>query len=347
MKKLSPLLLICAILFACSKNEKMFDSHVATTPSPDCSIPAPGIVGWWDGDSVSSDTAYDQLNGINGVNNATLTSGVTGNAFHFDGVDDYVEIPDNSNFDFDDEITVEAWVNPTSDTGTIMSKIDNNPGPNNTGWTLDFVSDQKVEFSIVIAGVSTTVSSADSAVPYNTWTHVAATSDGSTLKLYINGMLVDSTGSLPPVSTDYNLLMGASQTSGAKENFFNGAVDEAAVYNQSLAAPEINSIANAGAYGKCKDHDGDGIYDYEDDCPESNLKDYVVIGDACVTDVENHLLPSGCTINDLLTECGENPRNHGQYVSCVAHLTNQLKKDGFITGAEKGRIQSCAARNKK
>jgi hypothetical protein len=27
----------------------------------------------------------------------------------------------------------------------------------------------------------------------------------------------------------------------------------------------------------------------------------------------------------------------------VAHLTNDLKKDGFISGREKGAIQSCAA----
>ena len=36
-------------------------------------------------------------------------------------------------------------------------------------------------------------------------------------------------------------------------------------------------------------------------------------------------------------------KNHGQFVSCVAKLTNSLKKQGLITGAEKGEIQSCAA----
>ena len=32
----------------------------------------------------------------------------------------------------------------------------------------------------------------------------------------------------------------------------------------------------------------------------------------------------------------------GQFVSCVAHLTNDWKRAGLITGQEKGRIQSCA-----
>src|SRR4051812_18412414 len=33
-------------------------------------------------------------------------------------------------------------------------------------------------------------------------------------------------------------------------------------------------------------------------------------------------------------------KSHGEYVSCVAHVTNELKKDHIIAGAEKGSIQS-------
>jgi hypothetical protein len=50
-----------------------------------------------------------------------------------------------------------------------------------------------------------------------------------------------------------------------------------------------------------------------------------------------------CTISDLIAECAAQAKNHGAFVSCVAKLTNDLKKAGLITGAEKGRIQSCAA----
>ena len=36
-------------------------------------------------------------------------------------------------------------------------------------------------------------------------------------------------------------------------------------------------------------------------------------------------------------------RNHGAFVSGVAHLTNSLKSAGLISGAQKGAIQSAAA----
>ena len=36
--------------------------------------------------------------------------------------------------------------------------------------------------------------------------------------------------------------------------------------------------------------------------------------------------------------------NHGEFVSSVSHLTNSLKKNGIISGNEKGKIQKCAAK---
>jgi hypothetical protein len=39
-------------------------------------------------------------------------------------------------------------------------------------------------------------------------------------------------------------------------------------------------------------------------------------------------------------------KSHGQFVRCIAHLTNELKKARIISGKEKGAIQSLAAKAK-
>lgn len=49
------------------------------------------------------------------------------------------------------------------------------------------------------------------------------------------------------------------------------------------------------------------------------------------------------SISDMIAGCAAEAGNHGEFVSCVAHLTNTLKKAGVISGKEKGAIQSCAA----
>jgi hypothetical protein len=90
------------------------------------------------------------------------------------------------------------------------------------------------------------------------------------------------------------------------------------------------------------DTDGDGIPDDEDGCPDSDLTDNVVI-DGCDSGVENVLLDDGCTISDLIWQCAEDTKNHGQFNSAVSQILNDLKKDGTISGEEKEEIQICAA----
>ena len=75
---------------------------------------------------------------------------------------------------------------------------------------------------------------------------------------------------------------------------------------------------------------------------ESDLSPTVVI-DGCDSEVANILLPTGCSLSDEIAMCAASAGNHGKFVSCVSHMTNDLKKDGIITGKEKGAIQSCAA----
>jgi hypothetical protein len=89
------------------------------------------------------------------------------------------------------------------------------------------------------------------------------------------------------------------------------------------------------------DSDGDGVPDAEDGCPDSDLSPTVAIG-GCDSGVSNTVSPSGCTISDLATECTVDAANHGEFVSCVAHLTDDLRNAGIITGRQKGAIQSCA-----
>jgi len=95
------------------------------------------------------------------------------------------------------------------------------------------------------------------------------------------------------------------------------------------------------------DSDGDGVPDDEDECSDSDLSPTVVI-DGCDSGVPNSfniLGTNGCTISDLIGQIADGASNHGQFVSGVSGLTNQLKKAGVITGRQKGAIQSCAGQS--
>ena len=115
------------------------------------------------------------------------------------------------------------------------------------------------------------------------------------------------------------------------------------VGNSTSEAYKVNTVSIL-VEAQNRDSDCDGIPDEHDDCPNSDLSQTLVIG-GCDTGVANALLDDGCTIADLLVACEELARNHGDYVKCVAFVTNELKKDGVISGKDKGRIQSCAAKS--
>jgi len=68
----------------------------------------------------------------------------------------------------------------------------------------------------------------------------------------------------------------------------------------------------------------------------------IVIGE-CDTGVVDQVY-GGRNISGWISDCAVGAKNHGQFVRCVAELTNELKKAGHISGREKGAIQSCAAR---
>jgi hypothetical protein len=95
------------------------------------------------------------------------------------------------------------------------------------------------------------------------------------------------------------------------------------------------------------DTDGDGVPDADDECPISDMSATVLINGVS-TGIANTLNPTGCTFADIVAEmidtCLDDARNHGQFVSCVSHETNILKRAKTITGKQKGKIQSIVAK---
>ena len=75
--------------------------------------------------------------------------------------------------------------------------------------------------------------------------------------------------------------------------------------------------------------------------PDKDVNRRIVIGE-CDTGVVDRSY-EGKLISEWIRGCADGAKNHGQFVRCVADLTNRLKKARTISSKEKGAIQSTAA----
>lgn len=197
---------------------------------------APGLKAAYAFNEGSGSAVVDLSGFGNGgtINGATWTSqGRFGSALQFNGTSALVTVPDAPSLRLTTAMTLEGWVYPTAVpnrwTDIIMKGIDNY-----------YLMASSMPSSLPATGSSLTSGLfGTSLLPLNTWTHLAGTYDGAQLRLYVNGVPVNSrahTGSFA-VSTGPLTFGGDTQFS----QYFPGRIDEIRVYDRALSAAEIQT----------------------------------------------------------------------------------------------------------
>lgn len=183
---------------------------------------------------------------------AAAESPASGNAAAFAASSNsYISAPDSNSLDVTNTLTVEAWIKPSEGGGEwalIMGKqqnaVDANPWYSYRLLAASANSSEKgfprkVAFQIAPEGSGETGVESTTIVQNNVWTHVAGVYDGSTVKIYINGVLENSN----PVSgniriSDLPLYFGKAPWTNY--NNYNGMIDEVRVWNVARTAEQIS-----------------------------------------------------------------------------------------------------------
>ncbi|MDY6933575.1 MAG: DUF2341 domain-containing protein [Spirochaetota bacterium] len=215
----------------------------------------PGLVGLWHMDEGSGNTIGDSSGNNNtGTNHYAGWVGAdggrwgdssigfsNGDSLDFDGGSDYVLVPDNSSLDLMD-ITIEAWCNPDDLFGFqyqyFVSKYDIS-GQRSYALAVD-QSSNSIRFLTSFDGYNYNNLQGGS-LSTGTWYHVVGTFDGTTKRLYVNGVLVNTTfvsGILHFSTADLTI----GTRSDLNSNYdFNGTIDEVAIYDRALSTEEIRA----------------------------------------------------------------------------------------------------------
>jgi hypothetical protein len=196
-------------------------------------------------DAGSGATVADSSgNGNTGtLSNATWTTvGHAAGALSFNGTNALVTVPDSASLALTVGMTLEAWVNPTA-LGTTWRTVVLKEQPGNLAYALYANATSSRPSTHVFVPTGEAILNGTAGLTLNAWAHLAATYDGATLRLYVNGTQVASSAVSGAIATTAgSLRIGGNNV---WSEWFKGTIDDVRVYNRALSAAEVQADMNA------------------------------------------------------------------------------------------------------
>jgi hypothetical protein len=173
-----------------------------------------------------------------GAFDQTITPAASGsNSLSLDGINDYVLVNDSDSLSVEGPITVEAWfkVNSIGTYQTIVAKESYTVAGSGGGYELQITNTGKVRANFYQSHNTYTVAVGTTTVTPGVWHHAAATFDGTTRRVFLDGSLevsiTDAGGG--PTTGSGNLRIGRRNHS-TNTYYFGGLIDEVRVSNTAL-----------------------------------------------------------------------------------------------------------------
>ncbi|PLX15531.1 MAG: hypothetical protein C0599_16670, partial [Salinivirgaceae bacterium] len=222
---------------------------------------------------------------------------------HFDGVDDYIEVPHNDLLNLS-EYTIELWMYVESGTDNLSTVIGkNNNSESSYSLQIADAANGVLRFWVFDgSGYIVNINTNDGTFNLDEWTHVAVTYDELTrvYKIFVNGVEVASDiGTADAHFSDLPLQIGRGI--GSTDYFFQGKMDEIRVWDRPLAGCEISSVAynefNGVEFGLV------AYYPIRDGIPGGNNSQLFTLKDYSTNDIHGSLFNfalTGATSNRVL-----------------------------------------------
>ncbi len=188
--------------------------------------------------------ALTQIGGSTSLQRGTLGRVLppAGNDLTFDGVQQYVAVPNSPSLNVASQVTVEAWVRPDSLSSPemgIAGAWDDVSGNNRT--YLLWILNGKASLYVAHPGGGFANVNGVTALQVGTWYHIAGTFGGTSLKIYVNGTLEGTTSSPGAIATNSQPFFIGRQDTGGGSRYFAGAIDDVRVWGTARSASAIEA----------------------------------------------------------------------------------------------------------
>jgi hypothetical protein len=161
-------------------------------------------------------------------------------------VDDYVNIgnPASLNQAFS-QLTIEAWVKFNGFTDSDQNYIVAKDSVSGRSWGLWAMGGSHRAGMIVFTSTGVFYNTNGPVLSTGVWYHLVGVFDGSSVKIYVNGILGDSIPASGTTNTNPSSInIGRRELSG-HQSWINGLIDDVLIYNRALSEAEIKALYDA------------------------------------------------------------------------------------------------------
>lgn len=168
-----------------------------------------------------------------------------GASAYFDGIGDFLSVPYNAALDLaSSQFTVECWMRMQSTTTGIRTLFEfrGSSASYLSSWSIDLDYTNRT-LNVYNGPTNTTVlSTPNGSIPLETWQHLAVCRDGTTLRLFVSGVLLASGSFSPPATHSSGIRIGNRHDTNAG---LRGNLDEVrikkgvALYTSTFTPPSL------------------------------------------------------------------------------------------------------------
>lgn len=200
-------------------------------------------------------TIYGATLGADGPWSSLGVSADGDTAMSFDGVNDYVDLGNSSSLQPSGAYTISAWVYREGDGIGVFNGIVTTCKKTGTldrgqyGYSLLYDPAANIVKSYIDEDGAGDWKKADSDgdLSLNTWYYLTGVWDGSTVTLYVDGIAQTITGSANKITYHAGTESAIGQYWwNPGEGYFDGIIDEPAIFNKALTTSEIQGLYGAG-----------------------------------------------------------------------------------------------------
>ncbi len=179
------------------------------------------------------------------VGSFACVCGVGGQAYEFNGLDNEIAVLGNTDRYFEtDDLTVALFFNPIGTNGTQVLAAKGDACSDESYFSLRYTAASLMITAELSENSSKRVVLSGTADPNKCWQHAAVVREGSNVRLYINGQLVQSASTVSRIDLTSNssLEISGGPCIGVTDFRYRGLMDEFRVYDRALEADEVTEL---------------------------------------------------------------------------------------------------------